>query len=70
MAIKCYKNRFDPEQGKWVKDFVLDSSVDVRSLPAASGSVGAGSTAHYAEGGSLVMYELGPAGTWVLISGE
>ncbi len=70
MAIRCYKNRFDPEQGKWVKDYVLDGAGDVADLPAASRSVGAGSTAHYADDGSLVMYELGPAGTWELISGE
>lgn len=69
MAIRCCKNRFDPEQGKWIKDYVMDGAADAASLPDASRSVGAGSTAHYGGSGSLVLYELSPEGTWVQIAG-
>ena len=65
MAVKCIRSFFSQEQYKWVKDFVMDSSSDVSSLPT---DVAAGSLAHYADGGDLVAYELNPSGSWVPIA--
>lgn len=64
MAIKCVKSRYEAEQGKWIKDYVLDGADDVENLPT---NVGAGSMAHYGAENVLVAYELAPGGTWVRI---
>lgn len=69
MAISVYKNRFCPEQGRWIKDYIMDGSSDAANLPTLSNQVGAGSRAHYVADGEIVGYELAPAGTWKLVTG-